>query len=90
MPSPQPDGYSDCLAATISSEPVKLPYEDNSFGAVLSLGVLEHVQDPGASLDELHRILRPGGRLSVVKLPNRHSYLEWIAKRAGLYYHGKL
>jgi hypothetical protein len=25
-----------------------------------------------------------------VKLPNRHSYLEWIARRLGLYYHGQL
>src|SRR3954471_2798427 len=72
--------YPD-VRATISAEPVKLPYEDNSFDAVLSLGVLEHVQDPDSSLDEIHRILRPGGRLYVFKLPNRTSYLEWIAKR---------
>jgi len=81
--------YPDMLA-TVSAEPVKLPYDDDSFDAVLSLGVLEHVQDPDASLDELRRILRPGGYLYVVKLPNRTSYLEWIAKRLGLYYHGKL
>ena len=26
----------------------------------------------------------------VVKLPNRASYLEWIAKKLGLYHHGAL
>jgi ubiquinone/menaquinone biosynthesis C-methylase UbiE len=78
------------LTAFRSGQPVALPYEDDAFDAVLSCGVLEHVQDPGASLDELHRVLKPGGRLYVYKLPNRRSYLEAIAKRAGLYYHGKL
>jgi ubiquinone/menaquinone biosynthesis C-methylase UbiE len=78
------------VEAFVSNEPVKLPYEDDAFDAVLSCGVLEHVHDPDASLEELHRVLRPGGTLYVFKLPNRTSYLEWIAKRTGLYYHGQL
>ena len=57
---------------------------------MLSCGVLEHVQRPEESLAELRRVLVPGGRLLVYKLPNRFSYLEAIAKRAGLYYHGAL
>jgi SAM-dependent methyltransferase len=78
------------ITCTFSSEPVALPYPDAAFDTVLSCGVLEHVQDPEASLEELHRVLRPGGRLWIVKLPNRHSYLERIARRIGLYYHGQL
>jgi SAM-dependent methyltransferase len=78
------------IVCTFSPEPLALPFDDASFGAVLSCGVLEHVKNPAGSLAELHRVLRPGGRLYVTKLPNRRSYLEWLAKRLGLYYHGQL
>ncbi|HEX3518731.1 MAG TPA: class I SAM-dependent methyltransferase [Solirubrobacteraceae bacterium] len=78
------------IEAHRSSNPVALPFADDSFGCVLSCGVLEHVQRPAESLDELHRVLRPGGRLLVYKLPNRHSYLEMLARRLGYYYHGAL
>jgi SAM-dependent methyltransferase len=40
-----------------------LPIADASFDAVLCTQVLEHVDDPVAVLDELHRTLRPGGSL---------------------------
>jgi ubiquinone/menaquinone biosynthesis C-methylase UbiE len=72
----------------LCSDPVRLPFEDSSFEAVLSLGVLEHVGHPGESLEELRRVLEPGGTLYVYKLPNRYSYLEKLAKVVGLYYHG--
>ncbi len=78
------------VEAQYTREPVRLPFEDRSFDGVLSLGVLEHVPDPAGSLRELHRVLRPGGRIYVYKLPNRYSYLERIARLAGLAYHGML
>lgn len=78
------------VEACVSPDPVALPYGDGEFDAVLSLGVLEHVGDPAGSLRELHRVLRPNGRLYIYKLPNRYSYLEWVAKKLGLYYHGAL
>jgi len=76
------------IQAHRSPEPVKLPFGDGEFDAVLGCGVLEHVMHPDGSLDELHRILKPGGTLYVYKLPNRLSYLEWIARRVGMYHHG--
>jgi ubiquinone/menaquinone biosynthesis C-methylase UbiE len=81
--------YPDVIAH-VSGDPVALPFESDSFDAVLSCGVLEHVHRPEESLVELYRVLRPGGRLYIYKLPNRFSYLEAVARMIGLYYHGKL
>ena len=77
------------INAYLSSEDVALPYEDSSFDAVLSCGVLEHVRDPDASLDEIRRILAPGGIFYCYKLPNRRSYTERIGKAMGRHYHGQ-
>ncbi|MGH0033398.1 MAG: class I SAM-dependent methyltransferase [Myxococcota bacterium] len=41
----------------------RLPARDGEFAAVLVLDVLEHVEDPAATLAELRRVLAPGGRL---------------------------
>jgi 2-polyprenyl-3-methyl-5-hydroxy-6-metoxy-1,4-benzoquinol methylase len=76
------------IEAHRSPDPVLLPFDDHSFDAVLSLGVLEHVARPHQSLEELKRVLVPRGTLYVYKLPNRYSYLERLAKLLGLYYHG--
>ncbi|MEA2216577.1 MAG: hypothetical protein QOK19_2138, partial [Solirubrobacteraceae bacterium] len=84
-----PLGVFPGIERHVSGDPVLLPFAEE-FDTVLACGVLEHVQRPEESLRELHRVLRPGGRLLVFKLPNRLSYLEAIAKRAGMYYHGAL
>ncbi len=81
--------YPD-LSITVSGDPVHLPYDDESFDAIVSHGTLEHVADPVGSLAELRRILRPGGWLFISKLPNRWSYVEYLARKTGRYYHGRL
>lgn len=39
--------------------------EDESFDSVLSNQVLEHVDDVGRAMTEMHRVLKPGGHLCV-------------------------
>jgi SAM-dependent methyltransferase len=40
-----------------------LPVEDGACDAAVSVQVLEYVQDVGSALREIHRVLRPGGRV---------------------------
>lgn len=65
-----------------------LPFRDDSFDAVLSLDVLEHVTDPFVAARELARVLKPGGIL-FINLPflqPEHGYPHhyFNASRMGL------
>lgn len=40
-----------------------LPFDDQTFDIVCSMGVLHHVEDPGPMMQEMFRVLRPGGRV---------------------------
>lgn len=40
----------------------RMPFRDESFTLVSANMVVEHVDDPGVFLTEIHRILQPGGR----------------------------
>jgi SAM-dependent methyltransferase len=42
-----------------------LPFRDGSFDVVIIGNVLDHVNMPGRTLDEVHRVLRPDGQLLV-------------------------
>ena len=75
------------IRAYVSSDPVGLPIPTRA-STSSSAGVLEHTGAQEANLDEIARVLKPGGRFHVYKLPNRFSYLEWVARRLGLHYHG--
>jgi len=42
-----------------------LPFADQSFDAVLACHMLYHVPDPGRAIDEMIRVLRPGGIVAI-------------------------
>lgn len=69
------------LDVTLVEEDVALPFEDASFDAVLSCGVLEHVPDEVGSVREIGRVLRPGGLFFIYQLPNWLSAVEWLSEK---------
>ncbi|HEY7531797.1 MAG TPA: class I SAM-dependent methyltransferase [Nitrospiraceae bacterium] len=46
-----------------------LPFKDNSFDAVICVGVLQYLPDNRMSISELGRVLRPDG-IAIITLPN--------------------
>src|SRR4051812_8195121 len=75
-----------------TTHPTTLPFADTEFDVVLSCGVLEHVDElsrPGnelISLNEIHRVLRPGGWFAIYQLPQRHAWQEALNRRLGVGY----
>jgi SAM-dependent methyltransferase len=55
----------------------ELPFEDSRFDAIFYHHVIEHVDRPVESLEELTRVLRPGGWL-FIGTPNRHRLISSI------------
>ena len=62
----------------------RLPFPDQFFDAILSHEVLEHVQDDRLAVEEMVRVLRPGGRI-LLFVPNRGYPFE----THGIYWQGK-
>ena len=61
-----------------------LPFQSGSFHLILSHEVLEHVRDDRAAVQEMARLLRPGGRM-VIFVPNRGYPFE----THGIYWRGE-
>jgi SAM-dependent methyltransferase len=51
----------------------RLPFEDNSFDMVLAFHLFEHVYDYHTSVNEIFRILKPGGKF-IISMPFMHKY----------------
>ncbi len=67
-----------------------LPYDSSTFDTIIGSGTLEHVPQESASLTELWRVLRPGGRFIITFLPNALSLTERGAAAVGKDHHARL
>jgi ubiquinone/menaquinone biosynthesis C-methylase UbiE len=76
--------YADRDLHLIVGEAEALPFADATFDNVMSVGAMNHVNDPGKMLSELARVVKPDGLVVVADempdLPNRQ-----IAHKLGLY-----
>lgn len=70
----------------VAGDALALPYAADSFDAVTISFGLRNVADPGVALEEMRRVVRPGGRLVVCEFshptwtPWRTAYLEYLMK----------
>jgi len=53
------------FATAVGADARRLPFADGGFDRIIAAEVLEHIDDDGAALAELARVLRPGGVLAV-------------------------
>ncbi|THD66317.1 SAM-dependent methyltransferase [Robertkochia marina] len=64
--------------ADVKADICNLPFEDNSFDVILCNHVLEHIPDDAKAMQELYRIMKPGG-WGVFQIPqdlNRETTFE--------------
>jgi len=69
------DAASGCQA--VQSDGESLPFADDTFDIVYSNGVLHHTPDTQKAIDEVKRVLKPGGR-AVIMLYCKSSWHYWI------------
>lgn len=69
----------------IKGDAVQMPFEDGRFDAVFSNGALHEWAEPKSVFDEVHRVLKPGGRFCVTDLRRDINlvmkWLMWLATR---------
>ena len=69
-----------------------LPFQDASFDAIYSMGTIEHFDETEHAVEEMARVLKPGGR-AIIGVPNRHDpflrpLLAAALQSVGLYGYG--
>jgi 2-polyprenyl-3-methyl-5-hydroxy-6-metoxy-1,4-benzoquinol methylase len=67
--------YAKALNADVGNiayrieDALNLSFEDNSFGLIISVDVIEHVGQPERMLEEISRVLKPGG-IAMITFPS--------------------
>ncbi|MBC5793615.1 class I SAM-dependent methyltransferase [Sphaerospermopsis sp. LEGE 00249] len=56
---------------------LNIPYENETFHYVYSIGCLHHTGDLAKSIQEVHRVLLPGGK-AIIMLYNKNSFRQMI------------
>src|SRR3972149_1265254 len=69
-------------AELASGSILELPYENESFNAVVSVSVLEHIDDLDLAIHEIHRVLK-SGVIAVLSFPVKNKITDSFYRLAG-------
>lgn len=61
----QGEAPASAKAEAVKGDALDLPYDDGTFDFVIASEILEHVPQDDEAIDELVRVLKPGGRLAI-------------------------
>jgi ubiquinone/menaquinone biosynthesis C-methylase UbiE len=61
----------------VQGSALEMPFPDESFDFVISIGCFHHTGNTQRCLDETHRVLRPGGT-AIIMVYNKFAYTQWI------------
>lgn len=61
--------------ADVKADICHLPFEDNQYDVILCNHVLEHIQNDTKAMQELYRVLKPGG-MAILQIPQDLSRVE--------------
>ncbi|MTI18357.1 class I SAM-dependent methyltransferase [Rhodobacteraceae bacterium RKSG542] len=67
-------------------EPNRMPLPDSSFDRIMMVHSLDMASDPDGLIEEVYRVLAPGGRIMIV-VPNRRGY--WCRSEASPFGYGR-
>jgi len=67
----------------------EIPFGDQEFDVITSRAVLEHFEKPANVFQELHRVLKAGGK-AVLLTPSKHDYVSVAAQLMPNRFHAKV
>jgi arsenite methyltransferase len=69
----------------VEGEVERLPFDDESFDVVISKGVIDLIPDKDGVFSEIHRVLRPGGRIQIADVTIQNPVSEEGRQRIDLW-----
>ncbi|MCX5705621.1 MAG: class I SAM-dependent methyltransferase [Candidatus Omnitrophica bacterium] len=67
--------YCGLTGSMVNSDAENLPFKDNCFDAYYSFGVLHHTPDTSKAVDEAYRVLKNGGKCTIMLYHKGYAYL---------------